>query len=105
MAVYCGVCGERLLDATENYGCFQVNSDFIGWNSDSKGRPVLEDSCGSCSNELRAVITKAANEIVTTCLARLDKRRAELKTARDRHALYEMERAKFDAQWMRNHSK
>jgi hypothetical protein len=98
MAVHCGVCGERLYDATENWGSFPVNADFRGWDESR-----IKDTCRDCSTVLTKAVAEAANVILAAHRPRVEALRAEVAAAQERQAQYERERAAFDRDWASRH--
>lgn len=98
MAVHCGVCGERLYDATENWGSFPVGADFRGWDESR-----IKDTCRACSTVLTKAVADAANVILAANLPRVEALRAEIAASQERHAQYERERAAFDRDWASRH--
>ena len=98
MAVHCGVCGQRLYDATENWGAFPVNGDFTGWSRQGTihDEMHIKDTCRDCSVALRKVVTDAANVIVDANRARVEALCADVAAARERQAQHERARAEFE---------
>jgi hypothetical protein len=101
MAVYCGVCGERLEGAWENGGSFKVSSKFSnGWLTDEKtGKPVIRETCESCVVTLSDAIAKAATTIANKHRSRIASLKAEVVAGRERQAQQAKERAEFEAEW------
>lgn len=99
VSVHCSVCGDHLHDATENYGGFQVNGTFTGWNQEPGKLPVLEDTCRNCFVVLAKVVTDAANIIVAGNKDANDKLRGELYDQREREAQYKRDEREFQRNW------
>jgi len=99
MAVYCGVCGDRLCDATENYGGFSVLDNYEGWHREPNKPSKIENTCRDYYAILAAVVTQRANEIVRRNQAVHDNLRAELHAQRQTEAQYKRDEAEFRANW------
>jgi hypothetical protein len=99
MAVHCNVCCDRLVDATENYGGFQVTLHFKGWNQEPGKKAMIEDTCASCYRILAEAVTTAANAIVLKHNAAHDRLHAELHAQRQREADFAKAEAEFRASY------
>jgi hypothetical protein len=101
MAVYCGVCAERLDGAWENYGSFLVSTKFInGWASNEKtGKPIISDTCENCAIALADAIAKAATTIANKHKARITSLKTEVAVDRKRQQRAAKERQELEAAW------
>ena len=100
MAVHCGVCGERLYDATENYSGFDVAEDFKGWCIGARRKTMtIDDTCIHCWRILRQAVADAANVIVAANINRVNALRAELMADMERQAKLAKDRADFESEW------
>lgn len=94
MAVHCGVCGQGLYDAPENWGGFSVSADFRGWDESR-----IKDTCRACSTALCKAVADAADVILAANLPRVEALRAEVAATQERQAQYERARAAVDRDW------
>lgn len=98
MAIYCGVCTERIFAAYENGGSFQVTSEFKG------ALPRISDTCESCAKILSEAVTKAANKIVANNQEAVDAMKRDIAMENYRRARLENERADFEREWSKRKS-
>ena len=107
MACYCSVCGDQLSDATENYGEFQTNRGFKGWyipptpyyELAKDPRPIIENTCKSCGEFLREVVTREAKVIVERNAERVAERAKMMQDARDKAEKERQEEIEFRRAW------
>jgi len=101
MAVYCGVCSDRLDDATENYGGFAAAPDFKGWDTRKQyGGTYIHDTCKSCAAVLREAVTKAANQIVKQNAQRVAELAKFIKEQQEADQRSLQEKAEFERDWL-----
>lgn len=101
MAVYCGVCGDRLLEATENYGSFQTTKEFNGFVPYNLREELIHDACRECACVLTRVITVAANKIVAENADRIEAIKAAQIKERDDRLKADIEKQKFREEFER----
>ncbi len=100
MAVYCGVCGDRLSDALDNWGSYMAAPTFFGWSGSKTDHGVLiPDTCQACGTLLREAIAKAATEIAAKHQLRLAKLVKEVEEQKEREKRLQQEKAEFERAW------
>lgn len=98
MAVFCGVCGRRIMSAPENDGPWPVTEEWQGFQS-RNGRPAITDSCEDCGAVLRAAVTKAALEIAARNTERIDAMKRDIAAWEHEKKRDEEERMEFERAW------
>ena len=105
MVCHCGVCARRLSDATENYGPFETNKSFVGWDVPEGHRAVIRDTCESCAEILRDAVTTVANEIVAKNRKRVSDLSRLVDEQRERDKAIDREKAEFEKAWREHREK
>lgn len=94
MAVYCGICAERLYDATENYGSFRGTPELDGIYPGE-----IRDTCDQCCRALAEAVTRAANTISAKHRPAINKLRTEIQIQRDREEDHRKKEEEFRRAW------